>query len=166
MIYTPHILVGAVIGAKTHNLGLIIILGIVSHILLDKITHWGYIVGPYIKNFRETKSLKSILPLIINAVIDCLIGLLIVLVVIYQKNLLHYNELKFIILGIIFSFLPDIVLTIIYLFSSPSLFKKYSDFNKKYLHIATNNEKEGKITFLGLFTQIIVVICALILFFV
>lgn len=166
MIYAPHIVIGAAIGAKTHNLGLIIILGILSHIILDKLPHWGYIVGPYIKRFRETKSLKSILPLIVNAIIDCLVGLLIVLVVIYQKNLLHYNELKFIILGIIFSFLPDAVLAIVYLFGSPSFFKKYYNFNRKYLHVATNEEKEGEITFLGLFTQIIVVILAWILFFV
>ena len=42
MIITPHLLVGAAIGAKTHNLGLIIILGLLSHLILDKIPHWDY----------------------------------------------------------------------------------------------------------------------------
>jgi len=43
MLLTPHAAVGAAIGASTENIPLIIILGILSHFLLDAIPHfdWG-----------------------------------------------------------------------------------------------------------------------------
>lgn len=42
MILFPHMLAGALIGAKTENWGLIFILAIVSHYLLDLLPHWDY----------------------------------------------------------------------------------------------------------------------------
>ena len=133
MIYTPHILIGAAIGAKTHNLGLIIILGLISHFIMDKIPHWDYPVYKYIKNFEETKSFKSLLPLILKSTIDVFIGLAIVFVAAWYKNILDFHNIIFILLGIFFSLLPDIILAPMVIWLSKDFSKKYIQFHEKYL---------------------------------
>lgn len=166
MIFAPHIIIGAAIGAKTHNLGLIVILGILSHIIMDKLPHWEYSVIPNIKKFRETKSIKFLLPVILKSIIDVIIGLSIVFVLVWQKNLLDFYNLKFILAGIFFSLLLDIILTAVLIWGSQRLKETYFSIHNKYLHRAKQeDEKEGKITFLGLFTQILVVIFSLFIFF-
>lgn len=168
MIYAPHIVVGAVIGAKTHNLGLIVILGLLSHLIMDKFPHWeySYSIEPQIKKYRETKSFKLLIPIFFRVSVDALLGILIVFVAVWQKNLLDFDNLKFILLGIFFSILPDITLAASFILGSEKLMTKYFYIHKRFLHIKINKEKEGKITFLGLFIQIVVVMLALILFFV
>jgi hypothetical protein len=161
MIFTPHIIVGAVIGAKTQNLGLIIILGILTHIILDKLPHWDYPVKKYTKNFKKTKKIKSILPLVLHSTIDVVVGLLIVFFIVWQKDL--FNLLPFIIIGIIASLLLDAVGAYVLLFTKESFAKKYLKFLHKYLHHSEGKQKEGEITFLGLATQIIVVIISVFL---
>lgn len=42
MILTPHILAGALIGARTNSLSTAFIFGLVSHYLLDQVPHWDY----------------------------------------------------------------------------------------------------------------------------
>lgn len=42
MIATPHILTGALIASKVHNLPLALILAFASHYLLDSLPHWEY----------------------------------------------------------------------------------------------------------------------------
>jgi hypothetical protein len=161
MILTPHILVGAAIGAKTQNLGLIVILGILSHFILDKIPHWDYqCLG--IKNFKKTKNFKALFFNFLKIAIDGLIGLLIVLLVIWQKNILNLNYLPFILFGIFTCLLPDIALGFS-LFFSGKFAKKYIDFHHRFLHYFKNKEKEGKITFLGLSTEILVSVIAIII---
>lgn len=43
MILFPHMLAGAIIGAKTQNWGLIFILAILSHYFFDLLPHWDYL---------------------------------------------------------------------------------------------------------------------------
>src|SRR3989304_8260259 len=42
MILTPHVLIGALIGAQTTNPLAAFVFGLVSHYLIDKIPHWDY----------------------------------------------------------------------------------------------------------------------------
>lgn len=157
MIITPHILVGAVIGAKTQNLGFIIILGLLSHFILDKIPHWDYEEGA-VKNFAKTKNSKYLIPFFIKIAIDAIIGLAIISFIIWQKNLLIY--LNFILLGILISVLPDILLGSAWIFSHKKLAKKYINFHKIVFH---NKKYIKKPSALGLATQIIVIIISVFL---
>jgi len=162
MILSPHIIVGAVIGAKTQNLGLIILLGVLIHFIMDWIPHYDYKVLKYIEKFKKTKNLKSIFPLLIKLFFDSMSGFLIVIILVLYKDIFYLWP--FILFGIFFSIFPDIILGFSLLFSSKKILKKYFAFHKKYLHFSKKKE-EGKITFLGLITQIIVIIVSVFLIY-
>lgn len=157
MILTPHIIVGAAIGAKTQNLGLIIILGLLSHIILDRISHWDYNAFGICK-YKKHKNSKALFISLIKVTTDGLMGFLIVFLVLSQKNLLNLNYLFFILFGSFIAILPDIILGLSFLV----LPKKFSD---KYIKLhgafhSKKKQKEGEITFLGIATQIVVSIIA------
>ena len=150
MIFTPHIVVGAVIGSKIHNISLIVFLGLLSHFILDKVPHWDYSVSIYIKSFRQKKSLKSLIPLVFKVGLDGIVGLIIVFFT------LGYSP--FILLGIFISVLPDFVLGSILFLGHDNFSKKISDFHEKFLHF--KHKKENEITLLGLATEILTIIIA------
>ena len=161
MIFTPHIIVGAAIGAKMHNLGLIVILGLLTHFIMDRIPHWDYSwLG--IKNFKKTKNFKALFSDFLKMGIDCTLGLLIVFPFLWYKNFLNFNYLPFILLGIFVSLLPDIVFGLVrFLAGRPT---KYTEICEKNFHYK-NKEKEGKITFLNISTEILVIIISIIILF-
>jgi len=163
MIITPHLIVGAAIGAKTHNLGLIIILGLLSHWIMDKIPHWDYSISENIEFFRKTRKVKYLLKPFLKLSLDALIGLIFVFFITYKN--IRSSEMPYIVIGVFFSTLPDITLFSSLLFTSEKFSQKYFAFHKKYLHFK-HKEKEGKLTFLGLTTEIIIVLIAIALFFV
>ena len=159
MIFAPHIIVGATIGAKTHNLGLIIILGLLTHFIMDKLPHWDYFwLG--IKNFKKTKNFKALFYDFLKMGIDCTVGFLIVLPLLWYKNFLNFDYLPFILLGIFVSLLPDINFGLVRLIAGRPT--KYTEICEKNFHYK-NKEKEGKITFLGLSTEILVIIISAII---
>jgi hypothetical protein len=162
MIFIPHIIVGATIGAKTQNLGLIVILGLISHLIMDKLPHWDYDISG-IKNFKETKNFKALFIDFGKMLIDCLLGFMVTFSILKYKNLLNSEHLPFIIFAVAISLLPDIIFGLIMLFAPKNLLEKYIYIHCKFLH--RKKEKEGKITFLGLATEILVILIALIIFF-
>ena len=161
MILLPHIITGAMIGAKTKNLGLIIILSFLSHFILDKIPHWDYSIKG-VKDFRGTRNFKKLVMTLIKIGIDGLIGLLIVSLTLWQSDMFNSDYLLFILFGIFASVLPDLlgILSEIMHNNLLNIFAKFHDFAH-----SKKTEKEGKITFLGIFTQIAVIIFALSGFF-
>ena len=161
MIFTPHVIIGAVIGAKTHNLGLIIILGIFSHAILDHLPHWDY-TNNGIRNFYETKDFKALFIDLFRIALDGLLALVIILVIIFKNGLFDSDYIIFIILGIFFSILPDILLFTAVIFRG-KFGQHLIDFHQKFLH--TKKEKEGKITFLNISTEILVIIISIIILF-
>jgi len=162
MILSPHIVVGALIGAKTQNLGLIILLGVLIHIIMDWIPHYDYKVLEYIEKFKKTKKLKSIFPFLIRLFLDSMSGFLIVIILVLYKDIFYLWP--FILFGIFFSIFPDIILGFSLLFLSKKISKKYFTFHKKYLHFSRKKEK-GKITFLNISTQVIVIIVSVFLIY-
>jgi hypothetical protein len=162
MILTPHLLIGAAIGAKTHNLGLIIILGLLSHLILDRIPHWDY-PNTGISNFKKTKDLKRFIFDLLKIVIDGVVGIIIVFLLVRKTDLrLDIRNLIFILLGIIFATLPDIFLFFSFTVLSPEISRKIINFHNKFFHC----KKEGhRITFLNLTTEIIVIFLAILVFF-
>lgn len=163
MILIPHILAGAMIGAKTQNLGLIVVLGLIIHFIMDWIPHWDYFCRG-IKDFSTTRNFKALFFDFFKIAIEGLIGLLIVFLILWQKNLLNIHYLPFILFGIFVSVLPDISLVFSLVFLPEKISKKYFAFHEKYLHFR-HKEKEGKITFLGLATEIIITMVALFFLF-
>jgi hypothetical protein len=97
-----------------------------------------------------------------NVLIDVLIGILIVFLVARKKNILNRHYVPYIILGIFASLLPDF-LWWINAFVNNELLNNYTDLHHGIHYL---NEKEGVITFLGLFSQVVVVIISLLLLFV
>ncbi len=162
MIFTPHIVVGAIIGAKTHNLGLIIILGLLSHFILDMIPHWEY-HSEGIKNYRKIKDFRAFILTLFKITIDGLIGLLIVFTMVELRGSINARYLLFILIGVFVSVLPDILLGFARIFGEGKLSEKYIHFHSKIIH--QHKEKEGKITFLSLFTEILTVVLGIIFFF-
>ena len=162
MVLAPHIIVGAAIGNKIHNFWLVAILGIVSHFVMDQIPHWDHHAPDYIISFKKTKRIKYLIKFLILMIVDGIVGLLVVVISLYFKNALNFYLLKFVIVGIFFATLPDILLGFSYIMDKYKISKDYIRFHH-FFHSKT--QKEGKITFLGLFTQILIIIVALIVFF-
>src|SRR4030042_4352613 len=102
MILTPHAIIGAVIGAKTHNLGLIVILGIFSHAVLDHLPHWDY-TNNGIRNFHETKNFRTLFINLFKIVLDGLLALVIISVIVLKNGIFDSDYIVFIVLGIFFS---------------------------------------------------------------
>jgi ABC-type arginine transport system permease subunit len=103
------------------------------------------------------------MPVLIKVSIDIAIGITLIVLIIWQKNLFSPNSLFFMALGIIFACLPDLILTLALFFPSQKFLQKYFILHEKCFHFQ-HQEKEGQITFLGLATQILVVIMAIALF--
>jgi len=154
MVITSHILAGAAIGAKTQNLGLIIILSFLIHALLDRIPHWDYNIQG-IESFEKTKKIKPLIIDFIKMGIDGFIGLTIVIIAVSCGGVFEPKYLLYILAGMLFSVLPDIVLGFSIMFA-PKKMKSYIKFHKN-LHGPEHKKKKGKITFLGLATQVIVI---------
>ncbi|MCX6730050.1 MAG: hypothetical protein NT058_00935 [Candidatus Portnoybacteria bacterium] len=157
MILFPHIIVGAVIGSKVNNFWLVAILGLVSHLILDQIPHWDYLTYQDVTDFKKGKKLKTIL----KASIDIITGFVFLFIFICNYQL-SFKQLMLIIVGIFFSVLPDFIWGLSMIFDNKTLFK-YRNFNNK-IHCKT--QKEGKITFLGIFSQIAIIAVSLLLLFV
>jgi membrane-bound metal-dependent hydrolase YbcI (DUF457 family) len=161
MILAPHLLIGAVIGAKIKNLGLIIVLALFSHVVLDKMPHWDY-PTPGIRGFKNNKNFKLLFIDFLKIAIDALCGILVVIFL--ARRLDQLNNWIFILSGIFFATLPDIFLFASRIACSPKIADRYMNFHHRFFH-GPKMEKEGKITFLGLTTEIFAIVLAIILFF-
>lgn len=161
MIVTPHLLLGAAIGAKIKHFGWIIVLAIISHFILDKIPHWDY-GKKALEKFTRNKSFKTLFIFFAKMIFDGLIGLTIVVIIILQKNLLNINDIIPIAIGIAASLFPDLDLGVIKLLGRK--FKNFSTsyikFHNKFLHIKKHISKP---TFLGVGTQVVVSIIAILI---
>ena len=156
MVFTPHIIVGAAIGAKTQDLGLIIILGFLSHFIMDKLPHWDYSWSG-VRNFKKDKNFKAFFSDSLKMAADITFGLLIVFLILWYKNILSFDYLPFILFGIFISLLPDMIYGFSWLFTGKS--NKYT----KFIESIHYKQKEGKITFLGLLTEILTIVIAIII---
>jgi len=154
MIITPHLLIGAAIGAKIKNIGWIIVLGLLSHLILDKIPHWDY-GSKTMKRFAESKSYKILFIFFLKLLIDGLTGLIIVIFIIWYRKMMKLEHLTPILIGMFFAILPDILLGIFELsyIKSEKPSKNFIDFYHKTIHHLTHIRK---LTLLGLGTEILV----------
>ena len=92
MILTPHILIGAAIGAQTSNVWVAFLLGLISHYLVDAFPHWEYLAEV---NISDLNSIKKIL-------LDLVIGIILVLVLVWSNP-----NIVIILMAVIGSILPD-----------------------------------------------------------
>lgn len=163
MIITPHLLIGAAIGAKVKNIGWIIILGIISHIILDKIPHWDY--GEKLEKFPHDKFFaKNLMILFSKMTLDGFVGLIILAMIIWQKNIFAWRELIYILIGICSSLFPDFILGTFKLIAHTKKFKKISEkyisFHDQFMHFSKHIQKP---TLLGLGTEILIGIIAILI---
>jgi len=99
MILSIHAITGAVLGLNANSFGQVILLGIVSHYFLDSIPHVEYKIEN-IKNGNLKMAAKEFAKIFI----DLLIGLIIILYLIQNKN---FNQSILILAGSFFALLPD-----------------------------------------------------------
>lgn len=163
MVLTPHLLAGSLIGAKTHNLGLIIALGLLSHLILDRIPHWDY-SNPGISNFKDNGNFKKLIIDTLKIVVDGAIGLMIIFLVSMQiKDLTRKENIIFMITGIFFATLPDILLFFSFVIFPSKIAERIINFHYKFIHYKKPEEKENKS--LGLVLEVSISLLLIILFF-
>lgn len=160
MVITPHFLIGAAIGSRINNWVLITVLAIISHIILDKIPHWGYGGGAF-KRFASTKSYKVLFTFLFKIAIDALIAIFIVLSIAKYKEMINISYLAPVLFGSLIAILPDVFLgsfKLIYIKTNkPSI--TFIDNYKKIIH--HSRPYTQKPTLLTIGTQIIVSIAAI-----
>ncbi len=98
MILTPHLLVGAAIGAKIHNFWIIFILATVLHFLLDALPHWEY----HLPDQNNEAAKKGFFLFLGKAAIDFTIGVFLIWYLLGDSVNLYYA-----IFGSFASLLPD-----------------------------------------------------------
>jgi hypothetical protein len=139
-------------------------LGLATHVIFDKLPHWDYI-NRGIRNFSKTKDFKSLFCDLFKISIDGLIGFLLVFLTIwFSPRVFKIEDLVFVLIGIFFSVLPDIIIFSLIILGG-SFSEKYRNFHRNFLHNYVEKEKEGKITFLGIATQILVITISIIILF-
>jgi len=106
MIITPHMLVGAAVGAHSSHLWSAFVLGLFSHYLLDALPHWDYLNEVKISNPDHLKKIG----------LDFILGGLLVLFLTWSSP-----QKFFILVALIAALLPDCL----------EVF--YSNFNIKWL---------------------------------
>ena len=155
MILATHALAGAVIGKNIDNPGLIIILSLIVHFLMDALRH-----GEYVEVFSENTSLKNSGW---KVALDLIIGFTIVFLFTYFQKLETW-QIKNIIIGVISSVFPDFITSIYWKFRWPFL-KKYYSFHS-WFHKYPRFSKERQWTLQNALNDIIIsLVCIGILFF-
>jgi len=137
MILFPHMLVGAVIGAKIHSFPAIFIIALILHFAFDALPHWEY--GKQID--LKTASAKRFFIFCLQAVLDFFIGALIIYLS-FRNSPYFY----FIVFGSTVSILPDFL---VFLYCSIKLLfkfefgilKRFFDFHHKIHTPKTKNSR-------------------------
>ena len=119
MILTPHILIGAAIGAHSPNGLTAFVLGIGSHYLLDSIAHWDYI--DTLSDIRKPRNRKKIF-------YDSLVSALVLILLIYFKS-----SIILILIGAFAAVLPDGIELINFIFNI-SFLKPISNLHLNKIH--------------------------------
>lgn len=148
MLLTTHALAGAAIGKTFNNIGLIIIISIALHFLLDTVRH-----GEYLNQKSKWNEFWKV-------AIDVLIGLSVLGIVIYFSDFSRI-EIRNILIGSFFSMLPDL-LTLLNWKLRVKLLKGYYDFHTR-LHKYPPFSKERCFNFKNAINDIIFSLTAIIL---
>lgn len=153
MILTPHLLVGAAIGSKIHDLWIIFILAMILHFLTDRLPHWEY--AP--RKDWLIISRKESLVFVAKIAVDLLVGLSIVWLLSAGSPARLY-----ILAGAIFSLFPDDFLLFID-FILKAAFRQESKVLKKWwqLHNFIHTPKNKNSPVLGIIVEGIITLLAL-----
>jgi hypothetical protein len=122
MIIFPHMLIGAAIGAKIHNLPAIFILSILSHFIADKIPHWEYLD----KDVRELLPGKERVIFGIKVFLDLVFGSFLIFYFLWQSPLLPLA-----LFGAAVSISPDFFILLAALFPKIKTLSIYRNFHYK-----------------------------------
>jgi len=116
MIITPHMLVGAAIGAQTSNIWAAFSFGFLSHFLLDALPHWDYLRKIDISKSSHRRKMGF----------DLILGTVSVLIFVwfYPENFL------FLIVGALAALIPDCIQYLYYTFNI-SWLERISWFHEK-----------------------------------
>lgn len=130
MILTPHMLVGAAIGAKISQPWLVLILSIIGHYLMDAAPHWDYRVTHLKKPENWAFLKKDYLRHFSKVVLDFFTGLIIISAIVWSKDIVQKNLIIF---AVAASLLPDGLQFLYWSFKTKYL-KPFNLLNKKIHH--------------------------------
>jgi len=119
MILTPHMLIGAAIGAHSPNAVIAFILGLGSHYLLDSISHWDYIGT--LSDLKKPSNRKKIF-------FDLLISVFAIVLLLSFKP-----SINLLLIGAFAAVLPDGIELINFIFNI-SFLKPISNLHLKKIH--------------------------------
>jgi hypothetical protein len=151
MLLTPHILVGALTGAKIQSPWFVFILAFISHFILDAIPHREY----EIRSLKRKKINKKFLLDFLQVLTDLSIGIGATTFFVWHTPYRNYA-----LLGMLAAILPD-GLTFIYWRTKISILRPITDFHCKVIH-PKNNKNTPLIWGLG--SQLIIM--AITIFFI
>ncbi len=153
MLLIIHLLVGAVIGKYVNNLGLIILLALASHYILDIIPH--YKMTPLPRYLKEGFNGTTFKGLLVRAV-EPVFGLILFGIVVY----LNKEKAVPMLTAGFFAFFPDLINFIGWKYSSLSGIRKLVPYPGNLFY------HEAKSKIIGIGTHIILGIAALVAIFI
>lgn len=122
MILSTHMLIGAAIGSKVHNLAAVFILSVISHFIVDKLPHREYLD----KELTEFESPKEWLIFLMKVSLDFGLGILWLFYFFWQSPIWPYVAL-----GALASVLPDFLVFLNCLFPKIKTLARYRNFNQQ-----------------------------------
>mgnify|MGYP001562441292 CR=1 FL=1 len=147
MILLPHLLIGAVIGAKVQSLPAVFILSFISHFIADKLPHWEYLD----KELTKFQSKKEWLIFLTKATLDFGLGIIIILYFFWQSPLWPAVAV-----GALASVLPDFLIFLNCLLPKIKTLKSYRDFHHR------NHFKKGRYKIsLSIFSEALIISLAI-----
>jgi len=152
MIFTLHVLVGALIGKTFSSLVLVIIIAILSHYILDFIPHRS---PRAVKGFKERGLRGANKRDLILKTVEPIIGIIVIVYLIFGLN---KEFAGLMLIGSFFAFFPDFLSYYAWKYDM----KRFKRFLPVHGGMLYNNSKS---LIVGILTQVIVGIIVLVLFF-
>jgi len=153
MILSVHLIAGAALGAKVHNLWLLFLASLVLHFIVDALPHWEYSTDEI-----EKPSKKNFLIFAAKVSTDLLFGLFIVFFFFRQSPYFFHS-----LFGAFVSLLPDGFLFLAMIL--PKRFKRLTGLLKKInaFHYLVHFKKNKKFPIWGITTEIALITAIIII---
>lgn len=150
MILTPHILIGAAIGAKIGNFYLVVLFSLAAHYLTEIIPHQEYDINSLKKRMININ--KNFLIDLTKVLFDFLVGASLALYLSFNQPYLNY-----VIVGILSATLPDFLLFLYWQYDSKILSVL------KQFHQAPHFKNKNTLFWQGILTQVIISLVAILI---
>ena len=148
MILTPHILIGAAIGAKIGNFYLVALLSLTAHYLMESIPHSEYNINSLKNKFINKEFYLSLTKVFFDFLLGFSLGFCL------SFNSPHFN---YVIIGMLFAVIPDFLLFLYWQYDSKILSVL------RQFHQALHFKNKNTLFWQGILTQVIISLVAILI---